>query len=503
MTETSRLIIGATGSGKSEGELVDLVRLADERRSAVVLLDGHGPLALAAAGHWEARGHETRMVYEPLRATDRVLTWAMLPRSDATDLTDRRLEEAEAREDLIQCLIVQRNLGSLNDRPWTKEWLEAAVRLIQAQPRSMPLTALLDAFRVGTAGYEQLLREAEVPEVVAKFRELEHLKRRNVVQYELQTGAGRRLLEAVCLSEPVRLRSRPGPFDWLDALREKRLIAFDGGGLRSKELKRTLFLLASMATIHAVRRHFALTRTPLPVVLVLEEAGALDLITPFVLNALQELRKAGLAAHVITQSTHDFGDAGVFEAVLANTPWQAWYLSLSPADQELGARALANATFDSLAVHFTRTRPVPDGSEEVATARGGTAFRTRYREVVEAHYKTPQLHEQEFRTKLATLKVGERLVRDLSGVRFERVIPLGPSRPLGLSEAYALAAIGRIRRQPIYLPVPPAAPSKSEPLPDAAALLRARQPARAPSDLSSPESPDTEPGQGSPEPEPR
>ena len=37
------MILGSTGSGKSEGELVDLVRLAPRRDHAVVLLDGHGP----------------------------------------------------------------------------------------------------------------------------------------------------------------------------------------------------------------------------------------------------------------------------------------------------------------------------------------------------------------------------------------------------------------------------------------------------------------------------
>src|SRR5262249_18368884 len=159
------------------------------------------------------------------------------------------------------------------------------------------------------------------------------------------------------------LRSRPGPFDWLNALRQGKLILFDGGGIRSRDLKRTLFLLAAQQVIHAVRRHFAETQAPLPVVLVLEEAGALGLVVPFVRSALQELRKAGLSIHVISQSAVDFGDRDVFEALLANTPWQAWYQVLSPADQELGGKALANATFRALAVHFTRTRALPQGVE--------------------------------------------------------------------------------------------------------------------------------------------
>ena len=34
---------------------------------------------------------------------------------------------------------------------------------------------------------------------------------------------------------------------------------------------------------------------------------------------------------------------------------------------------------------------------------------SRYRESAEDYYKTPQLHEQEYRTLLATLRVGEML----------------------------------------------------------------------------------------------
>src|ERR1700730_8056798 len=103
--ETSRLIVGSTGSGKSEGELVDLVRLADRRDHAVVLLDGHGPLAFRAAGHWHARGHESRLIYEPLHATDRVLCWHMLPNSAASTVSQRRIADEETRDDVAQCFL--------------------------------------------------------------------------------------------------------------------------------------------------------------------------------------------------------------------------------------------------------------------------------------------------------------------------------------------------------------------------------------------------------------
>ncbi len=489
--EVSRLIVGSTGSGKTEGELVELVRLAGRRDHAVVLLDGHGPLAFRAAGHWAARGHADRLVYEPLDATDRTLCWTMLPKSSAPTPSQRRIEDAETINEVAQCFMAQRGLQSLDDRPWTKEWLEAALALGLAQPEPEPLGSLPHAFRVGSAGYERLLAHCDCPEIVEKFQALERIKRKNEVQYEQLTGAARRLLETVCTSEVVRLRSRPGPFHWLEALRERRLVAFDGGGIRSRELKRTLFLLVSLQVIQAVRRHFARTRQPLPVVLVLEEAGALGLVTPFVLSALQELRKAGLAIHLITQSSLDFGDGGLFEAVLANAPWQAWYQCLSPADQELGAKALANATFDAYAVHTTRTRPVADGVRAVMTEshgessgprghrqerRTGTAFVARYRHIVEATYKSPQLQEQEYRTKLATLRLGERLVRDRRGVRRERVKPVRSPWRRPITEASTRSLVAQVRRQPIYLPCPQEVPAAgvvpTRRLPDAANRLR-------------------------------
>lgn len=461
------MIVGSTGSGKSEGELSDLLRLAGRRDCAVVLLDGHGPLAFRAAGHWAARGHEDRLVYEPLHTTDRVLCWSMLPSSVSTTESGRRLDDSETRDEVSQCFLAQRNLASLNDRPWTKEWLDAAIALTLSQPEPPPLTALRHAFRVGAPEYEEMLQRSDRPEVVAKFRSLERI---GPTQYERLTGASRRLLELVCDSEAVRLRCRSGPFDWMEALRDRRLVAFDGGGLRSVEVKRTLFLLATLQVIHAVRRHFAEMQRPLPVVLVLEEAGAFDLVSPFVVSALQELRKAGLALHILTQSKLDFGDHLQFERVLANVPWQAWYQCLAPADQELGAKALTNAAFDPYAVHFTRRRFLrrprpPKGGKGEADGQ----------QVTDPYYKQPSLQEQEFRTRLATLRVGERYVRDRHHVWRERLRPVRSPWLRRVTDASTRSLIARVRRHPFYRPSPP--PDAPPPAPDqrqTAAMLKRR-----------------------------
>ena len=227
-----------------------------------------------------------------------------------------------------------------------------------------------------------------------------------------------------------------------------------------------MFLLVSLQVIQAVRRHFSETQRPLPTVLVLEEAGALGLVTPFVLGALQELRKAGLAIHVLTQSCLDFGDPSLFELTLSNAPWQGFYQLLSPADQELGAKVLTNAAFDPRAVQFTRVRSVPAGESRPAP------WHARMREVIDPYYKSPSLQDQEFRTRLALLRVGERLVRDRRGVRHERVRILRPPSMPGDFETFTREVIERVRAQPLYVSPPTENAPPAAPCPDAAARIR-------------------------------
>jgi hypothetical protein len=433
--EVSQFVIGSTGSGKSEGALQDLVRLANEGQVAIVLLDPHGPLAQRTVEHWLADGHAARVIYEPLDAVDRTLNWSMLQRSAAASERQRRLEDQEIRDELVMCFISQRHWNSLADKPWTREWLEAALELALAQPDDVQLYQLPSAFHIGSSVYQQLMQQSDRADVVAKFAQAERLFRRSPMTYEAQTGAARRLLETLCRNEVLRLRGRPGPLVWDEQLRQRSLLAFDGGGLRSRDIKRTLFLLVSSQVVQAIRRHMATEQTPLPVVLMLEEAGATDLIAPFILDALAELRKAGLSITIISQSSADFSEE-TRQSLLANTPRVVWYQVLSPLDQALGATILINTSFDAKAVHYTRSRLM-------------NRFRPKSSHLVtDTFYKTPQVQEQEARTRLATLRVGERFVRDRSSARFERLTLLPPPAN---REALQQQVID-LRQGPLYTP---------------------------------------------------
>ena len=277
----------------------------------------------------------------------------------------------------------------------------------------------------------------------------------------MQTGASRRLLERCAGPRSVRLRSRPGTFDWLEALRQRRLIAFDGGGIRSREIKRTLFLLVSHAghprRPPAFRGDSGRCRRA--------RAGRGGARAR---DAVRAERAAGAAEGRARDPPHHAVAArlrgpGLFEAVLANTPWQAWYLVLSPADQELGAGC--SPTPPSIRWPSTSRADqyvVPVGSDPVKTvSRGpggkhmGTAFRTRYREVIEPYYKSPQTARTGVQNKAGHPR-GRRTLRARWQRRaFERMAALGSSPAARPVRGIRPDRHGRIRQQPIYQNTPP------------------------------------------------
>ena len=70
------------------------------------------------------------------------------------------------------------------------------------------------------------------------------------------------------------------------------------------------------------------------------------------------------------------------------------------------------------------------------------------RDCQEVQYKTPHLHEQEYRTKLATLRAGERIVRTRDGMTVERVTMF--RTPRRRFDQLTRDAMERIRSRPIY-----------------------------------------------------
>ncbi len=476
--EPCETIFGNRGSGKTEGMKPDLLRIAKEGKCSVVGLDLPGTLGTDMVGQLCAAGMQTRTLFEPARATDRVLSWPFIEQLDFTD----PLKEEENRvavENFLLALWSKRGLKSGEEKPWTKKYAVAATRIFASQPVMPTLDKLDCLFQIGSPEQEELLQKAAARDSVRAFREVMVRSGRNPIQWEAETGASQRLMEIVKSPVIYRRHGNPGFDLWRKVLTEKMQVYYDLSGI-TVEAARALSIFVSNAVINTCRKLFQETGKAHPVVLVLEECGYLDLATPLFLDGMRAWRKAGFSAKTISQTVDDFKDEAVLETLLALTDRHSWYRLNSGIER--AAQDLAFPTFDSLAVHYVKTRRQVVGHEEVKNKskgkskdeegrtrtdeREGTSLRPIYEDVPEEVKKTPLIHEAEYRRKVSSLLVGERLLRTLAGVEEHtgknKVTILRSPWPLSLTATKTRQAIEQIRSRSEYDPPPSSTPTALE-----------------------------------------
>lgn len=473
-------LFGNRGSGKTETLKQMLMRLALDGRVATVVLDLPGTLGTDMVGHLCAKGLQKRTYFDAARFTDRVPQWPFFIRSMATDPFKRRIEDEQAIAELLQGPLSQRGLKSGINNPWIRQYSEAAGWVWGLQPTRLHILKLLKFYERG-AEWNQMLDRTDAAAEAQMFRNLAERDGARG-QYAVETGGAYRLLEPALSSPAVYLRDGDS-WDWEEKLLAKSQVYFDLSEVK-QEAARALAIFVCSAVINACKRYFGRTGKPLFVVIVLEEAGALDLVTPLIITAMQAWRKAGVSVIVCSQTVMDFEEE-TRETLLALTDVHIWHAMKAGVDR--AAEDLANPTFDPKEVFYTRERKQVAGHREIETTssgesrsfdvvsgklanavrhdeRTGKHFLPEYETVVEEVYKTPALHLQEFKSKVATLQVGECLVRDKDGVRLERVTMLGEAWKLGLTPIRTQKAITAIRARECYrtpespLPPPPAPP---------------------------------------------
>ena len=473
-------LFGNRGSGKSETLKRMLMRLALEGQVAVVVLDLPGTLGTDMVGHLCAKGLQKRTYFDAARFTDRVPQWPFFIRSTATDPHKRRIEDEQAIDELLQGPLSQRGLKSAINSPWIRQYSDAAGWVWGLQPTRLHISKLLKFYERG-AEWNEMLDRTDAASEAQMFRNLAERDGARG-QYAVETGGAYRLLEPAISSPAVYLRDGDS-WDWEAILLALSQVYFDLSEVKA-EAARALAIFVCNAVINACRRYFARTGKPLYVVIVLEEAGALDLVTPLIITAMQAWRKAGVSVWIVSQTIMDFEEE-TRETILALTDVHVWHAMKAGVDR--AAEDLANPTFDPKEVFYTRERKQVAGHREIETMssgesmsfdvrsgklddavrrdeRTGTHFLPEYETVVEEVYKTPQLHLQEFKTKIATLQVGECLVRDKDGVRLERVTILGEPWKLGLTAIRTRKAIEAIRSRPCYrVPASSTPPSSAPP----------------------------------------
>lgn len=458
---------GNRGSGKTETLKKRLKRLAVENRVAVVCIDLPGTLAFDMVGHLWASGIKSRTYFDAARLTDRVPQWPFFLRSTASDSEKRRIEDELAIEEFLQGPLATRGMKTGVNTPWIHQYSTGGTWVWGLQPKRLHVTKLLKFHERGHEWADMLARTDATAEA-QMFRDLAERDGRNG-QYALETGGAYRLLKPAINSPVVYLRDGDS-WDWEEKLREKAQFYVDLSEVK-QEAARALAIFIANAVVNSCRRYFSRTGKPLYVVIVLEEAGALDLVTPLIITAMQAWRKAGVSVWIVSQTIMDFEEEKR-ETILALTDVHIWHAMKAGVDR--AAEDLAHPTFDPMEVHYTRERKQVAGHREIETTssgesrsfdvisgkltnavrhdeRTGKSFLPDYETIVDAVYKSPALHLQEFKTKVATLQTGECFVRDKEGVRLERVTMLGEPWKLGqLTEIRTRKAIEEIRARACY-----------------------------------------------------
>lgn len=482
-----RLIIGNRGSGKSIGMEMDIVGFAGQGVCAVAYIDLPGTGVRRLTGHMWANGfdHLVEYIYAaPRDGKYYPFPFVVQPPNDGTLISE--VDAENAIDEMAEAFFAKKGMKGTDNAPLIKKWVKLGLRVWSRCDPVPPLKWLPKVFARGTAEHAEMMGRSKDQDAVRQFKEIEEIK--NPTIYIQHTGPASRMFD-ICESAAVWPHHGPN-LDFEKELLNKKHLYFDLSGV-SHEQARTLGVTIANRIENTCRDYFARTGKPLHVIVIFEEAGALDLATPQVRRAMKEGRKYGYAAWVVSQTLQDFKEPEVLEELMALCDEHHWYRCNSGLDR-IG-KDLADPTWDDKIVHYTREQMVHAGYEKVSTTshqhstsrehgqkharkNEGTTESFQYRAVYQPqtieHYKSSQVHEADWRQKVSCLGTFERITRDLLGVRKERPVVCLEIWPNDSSEAVIDRAIQSIRSRPHYQP-PKLPEPKPQPLPD---LIQFEQP---------------------------
>lgn len=471
MRPQNRTIIGNRGSGKSVSLENMIVESAPS--ASMVVIDWPGTLADRHAARLTEMGLESRLVADKALWTDKLPQWPFLPESTSTDPLRREIDEDITRQNAMAGFFGRRGVKDGSLKPATFRSANAALAVYQGVTVKPPLHWILKLFRRGDNDARWMLEQTRNQWASDVFRDAD---RGNPQNREFLLGAGQRLLEI--LQSPVLWGRNGDSLDWKQFIRTKGHYSLDMSGI-PQPLAKALGVFVYNSAINANIELFNETHQAHPLIIVLEEAGALDLVTPIIVGAMQAWRKAGISVWIVSQTTNDFEDQDAFEQILSMSE-HYWHQMASGVER--AARDCAAPTFDANKVIHTEERSVikdysPQASKTVTTDDKGhtrsVSESVNYRPVlgvqVQKTYDNPQNHEAEFRRELSTLGVGVRFSRSAEGiVRRESVQMM--EEPWGIHSTEVITYRGvtqsmyrhrlygevypRVRSRPTYAPPP-------------------------------------------------
>lgn len=385
------LQVGATRGGKSLAAARRIIESPDE---ATVILDPHkDSLARVALTHISGN-----VLYERLSDIKQTLGFDLLKASQHPDALRRQLENQRCAEAFVEILLRRRNDDGMAGTPLMEEWIFAALMLFLFQRSPKPLTTLPCAFLPGTEEFTALVRDCSLPDIQAKFRQLEKLNPRAL---RAEVGSASRLLSGVFRSLAFQARCRGG-FDLGDFLERKgKLIVERGDEIGEDAMRVIMGAIVLLVIDHAKRR----PKPSPPIRIYIDEATNARLVGAPELRGLAETNKNGLFWTLIVQNL-DF--PGGPDAVLQNCLRHEWYCCANHKLARVAATdVLAGLSWSS--EEASRAEKIAQLTDDIMNLEPGWRWvrdpagaRKEYVPLLEHPWPDwPGLREAKFREKLA------------------------------------------------------------------------------------------------------
>lgn len=304
---TNVLKVGATRKGKSESAAREIVESPEE---AVCIFDPHKQ-SLAERVFTHATGN---VLYERLSNIKHTLGFDLLKASRNPDALLRQLENQRRAEAFVEVLLRRRDLEGMAGTPLMEEWVMAAIMLYLFQPTAKPLPILPFAFLPSTPEFASLVSECELPDICAKFQQLEKLSLRAL---RAEVGSASRLLNAVFRSLSFQARCRGG-FNLGGFLQKKGTLIVERGEDIGDDPMRVIMGAIILLVIDCAKSR---AKPHPPIRIVIDEATNARLVGSPELRGIAETNKNGLFWTFLVQNL-DFPDP---DAVLQNCLRHEWF----------------------------------------------------------------------------------------------------------------------------------------------------------------------------------
>lgn len=272
--------------------------------------------------------------------------------SRVRSVRERQGENQTRCEQFAEMLLRRRGEDSAATTPGIEEWLLAALNLYIYQRRRRPLADLRYAFSVANPKFQEMLDGCDDADTRCKFEEI-------IGSRHTPYKAAERLIMGLCRSAAFQVRTEhSGGFDFEGHLDRKGIVIVEGGegGTLSPDAMKAMMGAIILKTLNYLRRR----KQEFPhVTLAMDEANNVGLIgeAGHEIRALAELRKYGLAAHILVQLL-DFPSSRIERAVLANCATRRYFCCSDPRT----AARLGEDLAGSYETDGTKTRHYKNGT---------------------------------------------------------------------------------------------------------------------------------------------